>query len=89
MAGRPKRPGAGSVFEREVVMSEKMGLEVISRRRVFSLFGLAAAASLAVPATVLTATEAEAVIGRPLSPGSIAGVARRQNRRGYKRKKKK
>jgi len=71
-------------------MSEKIELEAISRRRMFSLFGLAAAASLAVPATMLTATEAEAVVGRPLSPGSVAGVARRQERRiHYKKKKKK
>ncbi|MGB9367176.1 MAG: hypothetical protein WCE79_14305 [Xanthobacteraceae bacterium] len=70
-------------------MNEKIGLEAISRRRMLSVFGLAAAASLAVPATVLTATEAEAVVGRPLSPGSVAGVARRQNRRNYKKKRKK
>jgi len=71
----------------EGLMSEKIELEAISRRRLFSVFGLAAAASLAVPATVLTATEAEAVVGRPLSPGSVAGVARRQNRRSYKKKR--
>ena len=70
-------------------MSDKIGLETISRRRMFSLLGLAAAASLAVPATVLTTTEAEAVVGRPLTPMSAAGVARRANRRGYKKKKKK
>ena len=75
--------------EREVLMNEKMELEAISRRRMLSGLGLVAAASLAVPATMLTATEAEAVIGRPLSPGSVAGVARRQNRRSYKKKKKK
>jgi len=55
-----------------------------------SVCGLAtAAASLAVPATMLTVTEAEAVIGRPLTPMSAAGVARRANRRGYKKKNKK
>ena len=68
-------------------MNEKMELEAISRRRLFSVLGLVAAASLAVPATVLTTTEAEAVVGRPLSPGSVAGVARRQNRRSYKKKR--
>jgi hypothetical protein len=73
----------------EGLMSEKIGLEAISRRRMLSVFGLVAAASLAVPATVLTTTEAEAVVGRPLSPGSVAGVARRQNRRNYKKKRKK
>jgi hypothetical protein len=73
----------------EDLMSEKIELEAISRRRMLSVFGLVAAASLAVPATVLTTTEAEAVVGRPLSPGSVAGVARRQERRSYKKKKKK
>jgi hypothetical protein len=71
-------------------MGEEIKLESVSRRRVLSVFGLAAvAASLAVPATVLTVTEAEAVVGRPLTPMSAAGVARRANRRGYKKKKKK
>ena len=72
-------------------MSEKIGLEAISRRRMFSLLGLAAAASLAVPATVLTATDAEARVGNPGSAVSIAGANRRDRRqdRRYKRKKKK
>ena len=64
-------------IKQEVLMSEKIELEAMSRRRMLSGIGLVAAASLAVPATMLTATEAEAVIGRPLSPGSVAGVARR------------
>ena len=74
--------------KREVFMSEQMELEAVSRRRMLSVFGLVAAASVAMPATVLlTATEAGAVVGRPLSPGSVAGVARRQNRRSYYYKK--
>ncbi len=68
-------------------MTENIKSEMISRRRVFSLLGLAIASGLAVPATLMTATDAEAVIGRPLSPGSVAGVARRAERRGYKKKK--
>mgnify|MGYP001025074391 CR=1 FL=1 len=44
--------------------------------------------TFAVPVTVLTTTEAEAVVGRPLTPMSAAGVARRTARRNYKRKKK-
>ena len=68
-------------------MTENIKSEVISRRRVFSLLGFAIASSVAVPATLMTATDAEAVIGRPLSPGSVAGVARRADRRGYKKKK--
>ena len=31
----------------------------------------------------LSVDKAQARIGRPLTPGSIAGVNRRQNRRGY------
>jgi len=68
-------------------MSEKIKLEMISRRSVLSVFGLTAAASLAVPATLITTSEAEAVIGRPLTPMSGAGVARRAERRAYYYKK--
>jgi hypothetical protein len=68
-------------------MTETIKSEVISRRRVFSLLGLAIASSFAVPATLMTATDAEARVGRPLSPVSVAGVARRADRRGYKKKK--
>ena len=41
-------------------MTENIKLEMISRRRIFSVLGLAAAASLAIPATVLTVTNADA-----------------------------
>jgi hypothetical protein len=68
-------------------MTEKTKSELISRRRVFSLAGLAIASSFAVPAALMTATDAEARVGRPLSPVSVAGVARRADRRGYKKKK--
>jgi hypothetical protein len=74
--------------QQEAVMIEKIKSEVISRRRVVSLVGLAIASGLAVPATLMmTTTEAEARVGRPLSPVSVAGVARRADRRGYKKKK--
>jgi hypothetical protein len=65
-------------------MTETIKSEVISRRKVFSLLGLAIASS-AVPTTLMT--EAEARVGQPLSPVSVAGAARRSNRRGYKKKK--
>jgi len=68
-------------------MIEKIESEVISRRRVFSLLGLVIASGLAVPATLMTATDAEARVGQPLSPVSVAGAARRADRRGYKKKK--
>jgi hypothetical protein len=67
-------------------MTEMIKSEVISRRRLFSLCGLAIASSFAVPATLMTATEAEARVGQPLSPVSVAGAARRADRR-YKKKK--
>jgi hypothetical protein len=68
-------------------MTETNKSEVISRRRLFSLLGLAIASSVAVPATLMTATDAEARVGQPLSPVSVAGAARRADRRGYKKKK--
>jgi len=70
-------------------MTEKTKSEVISRRRLFPLLGLALASSFALPATLMTATDAEARVGQPLSPVSVAGAARRADRRGYKKKKKK
>src|SRR4249920_1068616 len=42
----------------EVAMSEGYNLELISRRRAFSFLGLAAALSVAVPATVVIAMDA-------------------------------
>jgi hypothetical protein len=67
-------------------MSERLNLELISRRRAFSLLGSAAALSLAVPATVLIATDAEARVGNPASAVSVAGANRRDRRqdRRYK-----
>jgi hypothetical protein len=68
-------------------MTENIESEVISRRRIFSMLGLAIASGFAVPATLMTATDAEARVGQPLSPVSVAGAARRADRRGYKKKK--
>jgi hypothetical protein len=68
-------------------MIEKIKSEVISRRGFFPLLGFAIASGLAVPATLVTATDAEARVGQPLSPVSVAGAARRADRRGYKKKK--
>ena len=52
-------------------MSEKIN-EVMSRRRAFSLLGLAAAVGFAVPTTVLIVSDAEA---------QTAGMGRGQERR--------
>jgi hypothetical protein len=66
-------------------MSEKNKSEMISRRRAFSLLGRAAALSLVVPATMMSATGAEARVGNPTSAVSVAG-ANRRNRREDRRK---
>ena len=72
-------------------MSEKIKLEMISRRGAFSLLGIAAALGLVVPVAVITATDAEARVGNPASAVSVAGANRRDRRqdRRYKKKKKK
>ena len=70
-------------------MTEKIKSEVISRRRVFSLLGLAIASGLAVPATLMTATDAEARVGNPGSAVSVAGANRRDRRDDRRNKKKK
>ncbi len=53
-------------------MSEKITSEMISRRGAFSLLGIAAALGLAVPATMLPVSDAEA---------QTAGMERREDRR--------
>ena len=70
-------------------MSEKIKLEMISRRAAFSLLGLAGALSLVVPAAVITATDAEARVGNPGSAVSVAGANRRDRRDDRRSKKKK
>jgi len=68
----------------------KMKSEFVSRRGVFTLFGLALASSLAIPAAVLTtATDAEARVGNPASAVSVAGANRRDRRQDRRYKKKK
>ena len=61
-------------------MSEKIKLEMISRRGAFSLLGMAAALGLVVPVAVITATDAEARVGNPASAVSVAGANRRDRR---------
>ena len=64
-------------------MGEEIKLEMISRRKVFSLLGLAAALGLAVPTTVLTVSDAEAqTVGMERRAARRAGRhERRQERR--------
>jgi hypothetical protein len=68
-------------------MTEKLKSEMISRRAAFSLLGLAAAFSLAVPVAVITATDAEARVGNPGSAVSVAGANRRDRRQDRRYKK--
>ena len=68
-------------------MSEKYDLELISRRRAFSFLGLTAALGVAMPATVLIATDAEARVGNPASAVSVAGAIGVIDVRTYKKKK--
>ena len=70
-------------------MSEKFKTEMISRRAIFSALGLAVATSLAVPAAMITATDAEAAVGNPASAASVAGMNRRDRRRDRRSKRKK
>ena len=71
----------------EVAMSERYDLELISRRRAFSFLGLTAALGVAMPATVLIATDAEARVGNPGSAVSVAGANRRDRRQDRRYKK--
>jgi hypothetical protein len=59
-------------------MSDEMKSEMVSRRRLFSLVGLAVASVVAVPAAMLTVSEAEA---------QTAGMERRQERRRSRRER--
>jgi Ni/Co efflux regulator RcnB len=57
-------------------MNEKTDTEIISRRRAIWMLGVAAAFGMAMPAAVLTASEADA---------QTAGMERRQGRRENRR----
>ena len=65
-------------------MDKKITSEMISRRRAFSLVGLAAAVGLAVPATLLTVSDAEAATRGMERRGERRSgrQERRTNRRG-------
>jgi hypothetical protein len=53
----------------------------------FMLLGSAAAFSVAVPVTIMTATDAEARVGNPGSAVSVAGANRRDRRQDRRYKK--
>jgi hypothetical protein len=64
-------------------MSEKIKMEMISRREAFSLLGLTAALGFAVPITLLTGSDAEAQApaSAPAPTGGTLGMQRRHARR--------
>lgn len=66
-------------------MSEEIKSEMISRRRAFSLLGLAALC-LAVPATILTVSDAEAetVVMTPRAKRQARRHMRREARRRHR-----
>ena len=73
------------------MMRERIKSDFISRRSVFSLFGVGIASGLAIPGTILTVSETEARVGNPASAVSVAGANwrdRRDDRRNKKKKKK-
>jgi hypothetical protein len=73
-------------------MSEKIKSEVISRRRAFSLLGLAAAFGLAVPSTVLMVSddaEAQYTAPAPAPAGEKTGKQTGKQRRHKRRKHRK
>jgi hypothetical protein len=55
----------------------------ISRKLKIALLTVGILGLSELPIPVLHVTTAEAVIGRPLTPVSVAGVARRSARRSY------
>jgi hypothetical protein len=73
---------------RRLSMYRSIESKLISRRRAFSLLGLAAVSTIIAPATVIITTDAEARVGNPASAVSIAGVNRRDRRRDRRYKKK-
>jgi hypothetical protein len=64
-------------------MSEKVKSQMISRREAFSVLGLAATLGFALPAEVLTASDAEAQAQTtaPAPSGGTSGMQRRHARR--------
>ena len=74
-------------MQEEDMMREKIKSDLVSRRGVFGLFGLAIASGLAIPGAILTVTDAG--VGNPGSAVSVAGANRRDRRDDRRNKKKK
>jgi hypothetical protein len=64
-------------------MSISRKLTIVLLTGVIGLIGLQAADSLTTPGSFGIISTAEARVGRPLTPVSVAGTARREVRRRY------
>jgi hypothetical protein len=62
-------------------MTMSRTLRIVLLAAIVGLFGLAASDRLSTPGSYSLVSPAEAVVGRPLTPVSVAGVARRTSRR--------
>jgi hypothetical protein len=62
-------------------MTVSRKLKIVLLTGIIGLFGLEAGSQLPIPGVHSFVTTAEARIGRPLTPVSVAGVARRTVRR--------
>ncbi|WP_246755334.1 hypothetical protein [Rhizobium lusitanum] len=66
-------------------MNPSRKLKIIFLAAVIGVFGLEAGEKLSIPGVHSVFTPAQARIGRPLTPVSVAGVARRTTRRTVRR----
>jgi hypothetical protein len=62
-----------------MTVSKRLGIALLAG--TLGLFGLALGERLSIPGIHSFVSSAEAVVGRPLTPVSVAGVARRTSRR--------
>ena len=60
-------------------MAKHIGLTIVVA--LFALFALDLAGQLPIPGAERLVSTAQAIVGRPLTPVSVAGVARRTARR--------
>ena len=64
-------------------VSKKLGIVIFAG--IVGLFGLGLGERLSIPGVRSFVSTAEAIVGRPLTPVSVAGVARRTSRRVSRR----
>jgi hypothetical protein len=64
-------------------VSKKTGIAILIFTGIIVLGGLYLGERLSIPGVHSFVSTAEAVVGRPCTPVSVAGVARRSARRNY------